>query len=148
MKTFKDSGGKSWDISITVGSLKRVKDMLNIDLIEEASKKENIFIKVSENPIMLCDILYCLCKSQADERKITDEKFGESLNGDAIEQATNMFIEELIDFFPSAKRPAFRMMTQKIEEMTTKGVEYVTKYLNSEEMETKIMSDIKKASGI
>jgi hypothetical protein len=148
MKTFKDSKETSWDISVTVGSLKRVKDILGIDIIDEASQKENIFIKISEDPIKLCNILYVLCKNQADERKITDEQFGELMGGDAIEQATNCFIEELIDFFPSAKRPAFRKMTKKIEEITNKGINYMTEYLDSPELEKKVMDQIKSESGI
>jgi hypothetical protein len=70
------------------------------------------------------------------------------MGGDAIEQATNCFIEELIDFFPSAKRPAFRKMTKKIEEITNKGINYMTEYLDSPELEKKVMDQIKSESGI
>ena len=148
MKTFKDSKNVSWDISITVGTIKRIKDITGIDVFEESAKQKNIFITVSEDPILLCNILYAICKPQADERKITDEQFGESMGGDAIEHATNCFIEELIDFFPSAKRPAFRKMTEKITEMTSKGIIYMTEYLDSPELEKKIMNQIKNESGM
>jgi hypothetical protein len=147
MKTFKDSKNVSWDISITVGTIKRIKDITGIDVFEESAKQKNIFITVSEDPILLCNILYAICKPQADERKITDEQFGESMGGDAIEVATNCFIEELIDFFPSAKRPAFRKMMAKAESMQKTGIEYITKALDNPELEKEMLQNLK-TSGI
>jgi hypothetical protein len=55
------------------------------------------------DPVMLADVLYCLCKDEADAKQITDEDFGRALGGDAITLATDAFLEELIDFFPEAR---------------------------------------------
>jgi hypothetical protein len=139
MRTFKDNQGRSWDISITAASLKRVKDLLKIDLIENSTnEKENIFFKVAENPVMLCDIVYVICKPQAEERKITDEQFGEAMGGDAIDEATTAFIEDLIDFFPKAKRPMLRTMTGKMGALTTKAMDYIINRLESPELDSKL----------
>ena len=96
---------------------------------------------------MLCNILYVICKAQAEERKITDEQFGERMGGDAIEQATNCFIEELIDFFPSAKRGAFRKMMTKAQEMQKVGIDYIMKELDNPELEKQLMEKMQ-SSGI
>jgi len=146
MRTFKDKEKKDWGVSITVGSLKRVKELLKIDLIEGASdkKEDNIFIKISTDPIMLVDIIYVLCKPEADKLGISDEQFGGLMNGDSVEEATAVFIEELIDFFPTARRPMLRTMTDKIKDLQTKGIAYVMNHLASPEIDKKYQETLEK----
>ena len=146
MRTFKDKEKKDWGVSITVGSLKRVKELLKIDLIEGASdkKEDNIFIKISTDPIMLVDIIYVLCKPEADKLGISDEQFGGLMNGDSVEEATAVFIEELIDFFPTARRPMLRTMTEKIKHLESKGIEYVTNCLYNPAIEANYQASLEK----
>src|SRR3989337_2952553 len=67
---------------------------------------------------MLVDVLYCLCKPQADILKVTDEDFGRAMFGDAILNAHTAFIEELADFFPSARqRAAIRKVIGKTNQV-------------------------------
>jgi hypothetical protein len=44
-----------------------------------------------------------VCKAQADERDISDEKFGEAMAGDAIANASMAFLDELADFTPDPR---------------------------------------------
>ena len=39
MKTFTDNAGRSWNVSVTVDAVKRVKSLLDIDLTEAAGGK-------------------------------------------------------------------------------------------------------------
>jgi hypothetical protein len=55
------------------------------------------------DPVLLCDVIYAACKPQADERQVSDEAFGASMAGDAIEHATAALLEELVDFCPSPR---------------------------------------------
>jgi hypothetical protein len=60
--------------------------------------------RLIDDPIALCDVLYVLCRDQATERSVTDEKFGEGLAGDALDNATEALLTELVNFFPPRKR--------------------------------------------
>lgn len=143
MKTFKDNKEKSWDVSINVGCIKRIKELAGVDLIAESGKdKDNIFIRISSDPVLLCDIIYAICKPQADERQISDEQFGEAMGGDALDSATECFVEELINFFPKAKREMLRKMTEKMKDLEARGMDYVTERLNSPELEKKMLETI------
>ena len=83
MKTFKDNAGRSWDISVTVDAVKRVRSLLDVDLMEAAAGK--LIQQLADNPVLLCDVIYCIVKPQADEREVTDEDFGKAMAGDAID---------------------------------------------------------------
>ena len=101
MKTFTDNADRSWNVEINVAAVKRVRDLANVDLLEIVEGK--LIERLIRDPILLCDIVYAVCKPQADERGVTDEEFGRSMAGDVIEHATSALLEELVSFCPSPR---------------------------------------------
>ncbi len=99
MKQFKDNNGKQWDISLTFDSAKRVRDLLGINLLAPEDGEPPLLTRLGTDELLLCDVIYCLVKPQADEAGITDEMFGRALGPDAILSAVDAFYAELIDFF-------------------------------------------------
>jgi len=97
MKIFKDGKDNSWELSINVAAIKRIRDLLNVDLLDIQTTMPRLL----GDPIFLVDVLYCLCKSQAEAKNISDEQFGEAMAGDHIGAAKNTLIEELKSFFPT-----------------------------------------------
>lgn len=103
MRTFNDNAGRTWTIAINVAAIKRVRGLLNVDLYKLVDDGFKPLGALVGDPVMLADVLYCLCKEEADARNVSDEDFGRAMFGDAIHQATEAFLEELIDFFPDPK---------------------------------------------
>ena len=110
MKNFHDNAGRNWTVTLNVATLKRIRALTSIDLINIISldehRKPNVELleRLSEDPILLVDVLYAACKPEADAQNVTDEQFGAAMAGDAIEHATNALLEELVSFFPDPKR--------------------------------------------
>ena len=123
MKTYKDNEGREWQLSVNVGSLKRVKELVGFDLLGDNGDISQSLMELSRNPVLLGDVLYCLCKPQADKREISDIEFGESLAGDAVEQATKALIQEIVDFFPAQKRQRLQTLLGKMEAVEAKALE-------------------------
>jgi len=103
MREFKDNADRPWSIEVHVAAVKRVRDLVGVDLLEIV--EGTLIEKLIRDPILLCDIVYALCKPQADERdpRVTDEEFGRAMAGDAIEHATEALLEELVSFCPSPR---------------------------------------------
>ena len=115
MKTFTDNTGRTWTLSVTVGTIKRVRalcgvDLANIITMESGKNAERRTAGTFCVPIpfLLVDVLFAVCKPEADAKGITDEEFGRAMAGDAIELAATALLDEIIDFFPGAKRKVFR----------------------------------------
>lgn len=104
MTSFTDTEGREWSITITVAAIKRVRELISVDLMDCLAKENPLIDRMAIDPVLLVDVLYCLCKPTADMRELTDIQFGESLAGDVIEQATSAFIEALVAFFPKGQR--------------------------------------------
>jgi len=115
MKIFKDTNNNSWELCINVAAIKKIRDLLNADLLDIQATMPRLL----GDPIFLVDLLYCLCKSQADAKNINDEQFGEAMAGDCIGAAKNALIEELKSFFPTPEE------RQAVDRAIKKGHEMV-----------------------
>ena len=71
MKVFTDTKGRSWEIELNVRQMKRVRDVLGIDLVnviqtnKDGSVATDTLDRVANDPILLVDILWVLCEVQA-----------------------------------------------------------------------------------
>jgi hypothetical protein len=101
MRKFQDTRGRTWLLAIHAPAIKRVRALLGVDLMEAAGS--GLLTRMGMDVVLLVDVLYALCEPQAREMGVGDVEFGESLDGDAIDAATDAFLDELMGFF--RKRP-------------------------------------------
>ena len=132
MKTFTDNAGRDWVIEINVASLKRVKGLTGTDLVALAvSMDTSVAERLASDPILLCDVLYAVCKPQADKRGISDEEFGRAMAGDAIESATVALLEDIVGFCPSPRdRAALGRVLTAMRDARDKARDLVDKNLD------------------
>ncbi len=136
MRTFKDTAGRMWTLQINVDAIKRVRGLLEVDLLEIADGK--LIERLASDPVLLCDVVYAILKPDADDQHITDTDFGRAMGGDCLEQATNSLLEELADFFPSSKRQVLRMALTKLRDVDAKIVALAEKKLASPALDARI----------
>ena len=118
MKTFTDNAGRVWTVAINVNAIKRVRGLIDVNLLDVI--EGTLLEKLIRDPILLCDVVYAVCKPEADALNVTDEQFGQAMAGDAIDQATKALLEELVGFSPS---PQGRANLQRILETTWRMIE-------------------------
>jgi hypothetical protein len=137
MPKFTDTTGREWKVEITIATVKRVRNEFNdVDLV-------NIFDggllqRLANDPVLLCDVLYVICKPQAVERGVTDEQFGEAMGGDTIENATSAFMEGLTAFFHGPRRMLLGKMKEKTDQLEKLGVSEIAKRLDGDELDNQI----------
>jgi len=124
MKTFNDSQGRMWSVVINVSAVKRVRDLLDVDLLDVANGE--LLSRLADDPCILVDVLFVLCKPEADAKSITDEDFGRGMVGGVLDEAASALMKELLDFFPSAQRAkALGKLVRKAAEQETAVAEAV-----------------------
>lgn len=133
MKSFCDVNGKKWNISITVGSIKRVRDLAGVDLLD--MKNGAVFEKLSSDPIALCDCLWALCSDQAEKDGVTETEFFDAMAGDAIDSATVAMLDDLVAFFPNAKRALLENLLRKLRTVQTLAINHAGELLDQVNME-------------
>ncbi|MEM6503891.1 MAG: hypothetical protein AAF711_00340 [Planctomycetota bacterium] len=144
MKTFNDNTGRTWSLTINVDAIKRVRGLLDVDLMQAIDGK--LLERLVTDPVLLCDVVYALCKPEADAKGVTDEQFGQAMAGDAIDSATTALLEELVGFFPQAKRQVLRKALDKLKVLETKVFDAVTARLDSGEIDRMLEAELNKVN--
>jgi hypothetical protein len=143
MKTFQDNLGHPWIVTVTVNvdAVKRVRNLLNVNLLEVAEGK--LLERLANDPVLLCDVPYVLIKPDADKRNVSDEEFGRAMGGDAILQATEALLEELVDFFPQPKRRLLRTAREKLKSWEAQAPATVEEKLAGPELQAQVENALK-----
>lgn len=144
MHIFTDNKGRKWDIVLNVNQMKRVRAVLGIDLVNvitldaKGEVKVDLIDRIANDPCLLVDILCVLTEKQAASLGVSDVQFGESLAGDAIEDATKAFLDELVDFFPGAKRLFLQKAVTLARKYTLEMTSALEKALSDPELEKRV----------
>ena len=144
MKTFTDNAGRTWTVAINVDTVKRVRDLIHEDLLDVESVLKRLMI----DPILLCDVVYCVVKPQADAQQITDVDFARAMAGDAIGQAKTALVEELVNFSPDPKdREVLGIAVMKFNTMADKARTLIKQKLGSPELTQEIEAALSAVGG-
>ena len=120
MHLFKDTVGREWEVTINVTSMKKVRSLLSVDLYRLAEDGFRLLHGLLDDPCLFVDVLFVLCREQAEKRGVSDEDFGRGLCGSPLEKATDAFLEEFVDFFPESKQRPLREAMAKMRAVDEK----------------------------
>ena len=138
MHVFRDTLNRSWTIEIDVAALKRVRQLCNVHLAGLFDEGMKPLARLLGDVALFVDVLYALLQEQVQRAGISDIDFARGLRGDTLGQATEMFVQELIDFFPHEKRRNFlgNVMTKckQVEEARIEKMQQELAELSVEEM--------------
>ena len=148
MRQFTDTKERVWEVELNVRQMKRVRDILGIDLVnviqagKDGAVATDTLDRVANDPILLVDILWVLCEGQAKAAGVTDDDFGSSLAGDSIADATRAFLDELVDFFPGARRLFLKKAVDLARKYETENLGLLEKALASPEFEERLKTSL------
>jgi hypothetical protein len=138
MREFRDDQGRPWMVAITVAAAERVRGLVTVDVTEDVEQSDgSVSRQARKAPLDIIDtssiantlqilrsqygtvgeVLYAICRKQADEKKISREDFLDGLRGDAIEAGVKAIEEELVDFFPPRLRKMVGLLATKMDEV-------------------------------
>jgi hypothetical protein len=99
MKTFTDTAGRTWAITLNLGTAMTVKDKLGIDLLQPEAGDPPLLTRLGTDELLLGEVICCLLGSQFEAHKVSDADVRVSFDGATLLAAQQAFYEELIDFF-------------------------------------------------
>jgi hypothetical protein len=117
MPSFTDNQNRKWHVTLSVATVKALRDRINLDLLSTDETQKPAFERLAGDPVLMVDALWVLVEPQAQTQGVTDVEFGSSLGGDSIEDATNAFLEALAEFFPRQRRAVMLKALGKLREL-------------------------------
>jgi len=129
MGVFRDKNDKEWTITVNISTMKRVRDLLDVNLMDMVGG--DLAQRLAGDPVLLVDVIYGCVKPQADAAGISDEQFGDSLNGDSIDDASRVLLDSLINFSPKARGTVLRKAADKMKILQAEVLERTSKSLDA-----------------
>ena len=134
MREFRDDQGGKWQVSLTVSSAARVKDLVRVVLppksadepapteavpfdIIDAGEIARTFQVLRSNFSALGETLAALLLPQIIQKGLTQEQFLDALRGESLEQGGLAVEEELISFFPPRLRGPITALSVRMKEL-------------------------------
>jgi hypothetical protein len=125
--SFKDTDNRTWSLELNVATLKRVKSLTEVDLLN--IQDGSTLMELSRNPMQLVDVLWAIVMPQAQPMGVNDEQFGTALGGMALRDASEAFLEAITNFtlgWQPALGATLAKLHTKLNEMDLKA-EQLTK---------------------
>lgn len=130
MRTFKDTTGDEWTVSVAWGDIVRVEKETGVNLPDLFDKDMELLARVSSDFGLLVSVVACLCSDQIDSRGLNETEFAGRFGGDVLEDSFEAVLQATIDFFPSERRrEALREWLAKIQKASTTILETATPQL-------------------
>ena len=133
---FKDATGREWTVAISVATVSRVRSLAKVDIMDAIEGK--LIPTLMGDVVLLCNVLYAVCKPQADAAGITDEQFGEALLGDALAAGEEALMEAIVDFSHPSKRTAVARAWDKAKAVRVKAGVMAAKRMEDPALDRKI----------
>lgn len=134
--TFTDTAGRVWTVVVTTETLKRVRSVMAVDLMEFV--EGTLMSKLMGDIVLLCDVLYLVCKPEADARGMTDAQFGESLDGDVLLAAEEALAEGLFRISHPSRREAARKAWDKAKTLRLRACQAAVVRLDDPELDRQL----------
>src|SRR4030042_992897 len=104
MKTFTDAAGRTWTLSLTLGTAMTVKEALGVDLLQPEAGEPPLRTRLGTDEMLLGEGLCAMLAGQFETHKVTAADVRNSFDGQTLLAAQEAFYEEMIGFFCSRGR--------------------------------------------
>ncbi len=131
MRSFTDNLSRVWHFGINAYVVKVIKDLVKVDIYRLIDDNFRPLSELLMDTVRFVDLLWVLCREQAQARDVSERSFAEGLGGDALQDAAEAFTQELIDFFPDRSgRAAVRKLHQTQKELARLMAEQAAEQLS------------------
>ena len=142
MQTFIDRRSRVWIVDIDNTTLRRVKALTDVRLLDAIDG--DLVTRLSSDPLLLGDVLFAICKPQADQQVVDDESFAEGLAGDSIDEACKALVDALVAYFPESRRRLLRKAADKQKMIETRGLAAIEQRLDDPNLVDRIVEDLER----
>ena len=104
MKTFNDAAGRTWTLTLNLGTAMAVKAKLDIDLLQPEAGDPPLLTRLGTDEMLLGEVLCAMLEGQFVTHNVTEDDVRSGFDGQTLLAAQKAFYEELIDFFRSRGR--------------------------------------------
>ena len=136
MPRFSDSSGREWPVTITIGTVRRVKADLSVNLADIHEGDPPLMNRIATDPTFFCDVLLSILRPEIEKAGLPEDEFWNRLGGDVVKRAYDAFWAELRDFFHGLGRPEAAKAIEKQTRMIEAAIRMAEAKVDAIDVET------------
>lgn len=141
MAHFKDKKDLEWEVNIDAPMIMKIRDDCDPNFLLNDDEKDNTYIRMQLDPVLLCRVVFLLCTKQRHERSITEEEFYMQVIGNAIDRASEAMLEAIQSFIPRRTRTLLEMFAIQ-DKLQQEAIEKAVVKINSPELREKLQETL------
>ena len=142
MPQFTDAKGDVWRVAVTGGTVKRAAEILHVDIGEPLAGDPPLLTRFDTDIAFKVDLIYVVCLPEADKRGITDLEFAERMEGDALYEASEAFLEALTDFSRRLRREHIATAIEKQRAVVRRALDLASRTVASDEFDRTLDAEL------
>ena len=140
MKTFKDSKDATWEIAVNCDTVEAIKEACGVNVLDLLDPESGLSQEVRLFPPLLAKLLFAALANQAKVKEVDDREFRRRMNGDALAEASDALLEEIISFSPRHRRQVAAAVLEKNREVEHAATALALTRLADPELQTRVMA--------
>ena len=140
MSTFSDNQQRQWTLQLDAPMIEAVREVYpQINLADTEGKTIQL---LADDPCLLANTLWLLCKQEALTRGVSDVDFGRAIIGDVFDDAAEALCQAILFFSPKLKRSLLEAVIKKQREVETQGTAAAMRKINDPALAKRIVDSI------
>jgi hypothetical protein len=120
MAKFKTLDGKEWVIDVTYLTVKRVRDLCSVNLLDICNlDKESLSGWVADD-LRVLEVICAVVRPQLAALDMSDEDFFASCDGGVLKEAVERLVDQVSDFFQEPRKGLVKKVIAKLRETERK----------------------------
>lgn len=111
---FTDIRGRAWELRLDVATIRRVRSVTQIDLLNLQDK--DTLYRLMYEPMTIAAVLWAVCEPKARQDGISEEEFAAGLGGDCLVAAVDTLLEAIKGFFRPSQRAVLTAALERLRE--------------------------------
>jgi hypothetical protein len=120
MAKFKTLDGKEWVIEVTYLTVKRVRDLCGVNLLDICNlDKESLSGWVADD-LRVLEVICAVVRPQLAALDMSDEDFFAACDGSVLKEAVERLVDQVSDFFQEPRKGLVKKVIRKLRETERK----------------------------
>lgn len=141
MTTFTDSQDNTWNLSLTIGSAKRLKGVTGLDILAPMRQSDTgtpALTEIALDPTKQAEAIACLLDKQFEAKGISGDDVFELFDGPTLAASQEAFMAELENFFQSLGHTARAALVKTNMKMVREAVKQATARIGALDIEAAV----------
>ena len=142
MKTFSDSKNRTWQLEMNCDTVEQIKADCQVNVLDLLDPQSDLAREVAAFPPVIGKLLYAAVADQAKTAAVEDREFRRSMNGEALSQAYDALLEEIVNFCPRHRQRVAAAVLEKNRDVQEAAADLALAKLADPALKTQIMAGL------